>query len=400
MQLLIYFLMIFAFTAIPIVGLFLDDSSPIYGMEELKIASIVHVIIIYIGIVLAFIKIHKRKYYWKPLSQRLCDRFDVLGKIAFWVFIMCVFKFFISGHMIFSGMHRGVVRTSLGILGPLSIFISLFAVPALLSLSTVLYFFYLNHTKSVNNSYLKILFFSVFLGVMAGGKINVVMIFFPMLLQGASMIRVRYFFLVIFVGSLSIVLIGMFQFGISLEQSFYYNIYRATSLSNFGTLCVWNEFPDGSSDAYFSLWAGFGENIISYLLDVDRHSVAFLKYSLPRQITYLYYGNSQGAIDGTVNLTITAFGETVYWFGRNYYFIASVIFSFVTYKLTILVFKTRNVNSLISNTLVSVYFVSAFIVWLNSTSGSIFSSLFGFTTIIYMMLSYCLLKYIYNGMNI
>ena len=81
-----------------------------------------------------------------------------------------------------------------------------------------------------------------------------------------------------------------------------------------------------------SLLIGLGERIISFLFDVDRHSVEFLKFSLPRYITYLYYGNAQGAIDGVVNLTITSFGEAVYWFGRKFYFIASLIFAFVYTK--------------------------------------------------------------------
>ena len=37
-----------------------------------------------------------------------------------------------------------------------------------------------------------------------------------------------------------------------------------------------------------------------------------MKFSLPRYITYLYYGNAQGAIDGVVNLTITSFGAVSY----------------------------------------------------------------------------------------
>ncbi|MFS2414419.1 hypothetical protein AAH145_26365, partial [Bacteroides thetaiotaomicron] len=52
----------------------------------------------------------------------------------------------------------------------------------------------------------------------------------------------------------------------------------------------------------------------------------FIETVAELRITYLYYGNAQGAIDGVVNLTITSFGEAVYWFGRKFYFIASLIF--------------------------------------------------------------------------
>lgn len=165
----------------------------------------------------------------------------------------------------------------------------------------------------------------------------------------------RYLVTFVLFGALSIVIVGMFQMNMSFAQSVSYNIYRATSLSNMGTLCVWDKFPTGDPQAYMSLLIGLGERIISFLFDVDRHSVEFLKFSLPRYITYLYYGNAQGAIDGVVNLTITSFGEAVYWFGRKFYFIASLIFAFVLYKISIWVFKTRKKDYLLKNVIVSVF---------------------------------------------
>ena len=233
-----------------------------------------------------------------------------------------------------------------------------------------------------------------------GGKANIVMMFLPVILQCGGFLKKRYLVTFVLFGALSIVIVGMFQMNMSFAQSVSYNIYRATSLSNMGTLCVWDKFPTGDPQAYMSLLIGLGERIISFLFDVDRHSVEFLKFSLPRYITYLYYGNAQGAIDGVVNLTITSFGEAVYWFGRKFYFIASLIFAFVLYKISIWVFKTRKKDYLLKNVIVSVFFTSLCLGWLNSTSGCFLSYFFGFTSLVYLFGTYMLIKYVLKGSSL
>ena len=45
------------------------------------------------------------------------------------------------------------------------------------------------------------------------------------------------------------------------------------------------------------------------------------------------------------------------------------------------------------------YFVSLFISWLNSTSGCFIAYFFGFTSLVYLLLSYLLLKYLISGVK-
>lgn len=54
MQFLIYFLMIFMFTFLPVVGILVEDQNSIYGLEHLKNANLIHICIMYVGLLLAY----------------------------------------------------------------------------------------------------------------------------------------------------------------------------------------------------------------------------------------------------------------------------------------------------------------------------------------------------------
>ena len=398
MQFLIYFLMIFMFTFLPVVGILVEDQNSIYGLEHLKNANLIHICIMYVGLLLAYMKIKQKGYFWEKVNNGdLYIPEKLFEKVACVAVLFVLFQFSFQGHMILSGVDRGIVRSSIGVWGPLTTYVGRFGMPALLSLSTVLYFYIYDHSKKINRQYVIVVICGILVAIMAA---NIVMMFLPVILQCGGFLKKRYLVTFVLFGALSIVIVGMFQMNMSFAQSVSYNIYRATSLSNMGTLCVWDKFPTGDPQAYMSLLIGLGERIISFLFDVDRHSVEFLKFSLPRYITYLYYGNAQGAIDGVVNLTITSFGEAVYWFGRKFYFIASLIFAFVLYKISIWVFKTRKKDYLLKNVIVSVFFTSLCLGWLNSTSGCFLSYFFGFTSLVYLFGTYMLIKYVLKGSSL
>ena len=395
MQFLIYFLMIFMFTFLPVVGILVEDQNSIYGLEHLKNANLIHICIMYVGLLLAYMKIKQKGYFWEKVNNG-----DLYIPEKLFEKVACVAVLFVLFQFSFQGVDRGIVRSSIGVWGPLTTYVGRFGMPALLSLSTVLYFYIYDHSKKINRQYVIVVICGILVAIMAGGKANIVMMFLPVILQCGGFLKKRYLVTFVLFGALSIVIVGMFQMNMSFAQSVSYNIYRATSLSNMGTLCVWDKFPTGDPQAYMSLLIGLGERIISFLFDVDRHSVEFLKFSLPRYITYLYYGNAQGAIDGVVNLTITSFGEAVYWFGRKFYFIASLIFAFVLYKISIWVFKTRKKDYLLKNVIVSVFFTSLCLGWLNSTSGCFLSYFFGFTSLVYLFGTYMLIKYVLKGSSL
>jgi hypothetical protein len=307
--------------------------------------------------------------------------------------VFVIILFLLQGYKILTGEFRGDVRVSLGFFGWLVTFISIFGFPALLSISTVYFFSYPSVMKDTKRDYINIISLAFFAAIMLGGKSNVVFMFFPLLLQMAHKIKVKYWVFIIALGILSVIVIGMSQMGMSFSESFSYNVYRATDLAAYGTICTWDYLPRGADNPFFSLYTVFGEKLTSILTSVDRHSIDFFKYSLTRQITYLYYGDYDAAITGTGNLTLTSFADAVYWFGRKYCYLMLIPVSIFTYQLTLRVFKTMRLSTIRENTLYTVYFTTIYLSWLNGGGGNI-GSLFGLTTIFYFLLTYWLTNYI------
>lgn len=72
MQFLIYFLMIFMFTFLPVVGILVEDQNSIYGLEHLKNANLIHICIMYVGLLLAYMKIKQKDIFGKKLITVIC----------------------------------------------------------------------------------------------------------------------------------------------------------------------------------------------------------------------------------------------------------------------------------------------------------------------------------------
>lgn len=395
-QLLIYFLIIFIFTFLPYIGLVYDSIIWIkYDIQGMAYANGCFLIILYTGVFLAFKKIQHKNYGW-------CENYKIeyvtvyLKRVFKLTLIFAAIQFILRGHSIFSGIDRGDVRTSMGIWGPLSTFIGLYGIPTLLSIATVLYCFFSRKTKIENNYYKYILITSLFVGLMAGGKANLVTMAFPAIIQGASKLNIKKIGIIGIFGAFSIILIGTKQMNMSYTESLNYNIYRSTALASFGTVGVWQECKKPSNNAPYSLFCGLGENTISLITGVPKHSPEFLKYILPRDITYKYYANQDVALTGKTNLTITAFGESVFWGGHDYYFIFAIIFSMAFYIVTILIFKTRCYNKIKLNILYTTFFTAVCIPWLNSTLGSFIGQWFGLATILYMFLTWLLINRVFR----
>lgn len=55
--------MIFMFTFLPVVGILVEDQNSIYGLDHLKNANLIHICIMYVGLLLAYMKIKQKGYF-------------------------------------------------------------------------------------------------------------------------------------------------------------------------------------------------------------------------------------------------------------------------------------------------------------------------------------------------
>lgn len=400
MQYIVYFLPLFSFTFFPLLGLIFNTQILFdkYDLEGLSGAYILHILLIYLGVFIAFCVIKKKGYGWHE-KYYIKDSAYYLKKI-FWIdLLLTLIQFVIRGYAIFRGVDRGLVRTQLGVWGPPADFIGKYAVPALLSLATVLYYFYSPKRRIEKKLFRRIIILSLLCALMFGGKSSLISMLFPVIIQVGSRINIKSLFLILLIGIFSIIMIGTKQMNLSFDESVHYNMYRATTMASFGTVGVWNDYVEPCSEPFNSVIAGFGKNIVSYITGIPRDSPEFSKYDLSQEITYNHYPNKEGALTGEVNLTITAFGEAIYWGGHKYFFCFSAIFSLLLYKMTILVFKSRTLTNIRKNIFFTTFYTTVIISWLNSTHGSFLSQWFGFTTCIYLFCLHILLKFVLAKKN-
>ena len=67
--------MIFMFTFLPVVGILVEDQNSIYGLEHLKNANLIHICIMYVGLLLAYMKIKQKGYFWeKVIFLKICSK--------------------------------------------------------------------------------------------------------------------------------------------------------------------------------------------------------------------------------------------------------------------------------------------------------------------------------------
>lgn len=390
------YIIIGLFTILPLIGVYVASGLWDLDTSGMFTANLIHVCIIFISAFLAIKKLKKVKCEWREEERPRQNVEKIFKLILSYSIFFSIIVFILYGRAIFSGVYRGDVRTSVGPFGWLVTFILGYAFPGMLSFATVIYFYHSDiFTRGrLRMTYYIILGLGVVFGLMSGGKSSVVTMMFPALIQYSQKLTIMKGFFIGILGALSIVLIGEKQMGQTFSDAVSYNIYRSTDLAGFGTACVWDKYPDGCPTAYLTIFNAFGENVTSIITGIDRHTKEFLKFNVARDVTFDYYKDPDGAITGSGNLTVTSFGEAVYWLGHDFFFIISIIAGVITYNLIILLYKTRRTNKLRSNTLVTIYFTSIYISWLNSTSGSLLSTFCGLTTLFYMLLLYLLLKHL------
>lgn len=399
MKLLWLYLM--AYLALPIIGevsLWYLDIHITAGDPSLGLIYRNIIFVLIILILSYYLQKSKRttkqiRYFDYAFSKRVfLHAIIILLFLLFLIFVMGGYK------IIFGDLNRGEVRSGLGGLGPLfTLALSYLPIAIIVYVSTVYKHIALETKQKLKKKLIIIFGIAILMGVVSGYKSVAVTLMIPG-------ITVLYFDKLTFgrlmkISAFVVILLILFttlvrHIGISEASGFF--IYRITTMTAYGTIGVWNHFPDAASfsDILINYIGIFGAKISSMLLGIPQDDPEFLKTNLSRLITYMVYPATREALDNSVNVTVTNFGHALYLFGRNFYFIYAIIMGTVI-GLLLRQFKKYVLEGYpFSASLIGLYIFAVVIPSINS--GGVFQ-LISIPVLIYLLFTYFIVKYLIQG---
>ncbi len=387
-----------AFVGLPVLGEILlfflgRDISSGQVTAGLVIANFIYAI----TVILCFSWFSRKRvslYKLPPLDSDL----GVMRRLFILMLIVCSLVFLISGYkFLFMSAYRGDLRVSMGWYGPFYAWMIRFLAPVSLLLATLVYLLSVRKTK-LKFYYITIWLLVIFTAIFTGYKSVIVMSLLPalsLIFYHRSLIRIGLILLPI------VLLILIFSTstvrGISFFDAYQFLIYRLTSMTAYGAIGVWEHFRNGEEfkEVIKLSYGVFGNSVTETLLGHSRNTVEFLSTNLSRLITYLVYPDKEGALAGTVNVTVTNFGEAVYMFGR--FFWLHAIFAGVVAGLVIKRFKVNlNRGKLINSCMWLLYFFTILLPWFNSGNVFILVSL---PTIVWLLMTWVTLIVVIRGVR-
>lgn len=355
--------------------LWLGDIPGAYTVSSggVLLAYSVHVILVFFFAAVTTTSLSRKFAKFKQLIIILPHTWRANYYVSVWVilfsFLMVLFVF--GGiNVVLNAVDRGEFRVSMGWMGFAFTWFAQYLLPALSALMSYQYC-KLENPGRWDALRLASIYFSIILIIMLlgakGAAIRTVLPGFLVL----AIVKGKTFSLI-----LVIVVLG-FVFGVGaamyfehrpFDEAVVYLLYRATAVSAYGVVAAWQTFPDGVGIIEYSksLILIFGASIVSELTGVSKASEAFLSYDIPRLLTYLTYPDTDAAIAGTVNLTITAFGEGIYAFGYKGFWIFSAFGGLLTGFVAFLLRKALLKGDGVWVALYSVYFIFPICAWQNS----------------------------------
>jgi hypothetical protein len=385
--------LLYIYLIFPYIGLFFYDGFGGKVNNDMKILYSVH-IFIEISIINIFLfsvyLLNKKTYKYNSFINFTVKKyFNCLfyKKLLFRSYIILILALFINlflfgnYHILLKDIGRGEFRTTLH-LGFIYNFLSYYLPGGILALNSYIF------SKA---SCFKYRLFSLYLlgmsiGFVTGFKSTAIFIALMGLAGLSSVLKLKNI----------IIILGLFIFIMALSgyifmnfknffDVFNYLFQRATVIAVDGTVGVYNLYPNGGKESYLILLYNLGNKMASLLTGYSKESIEFLKIDLGRQIGYLTYPAmvAQEALTGAFNLTITNFGEAIYLFGKNFFWIYTLI---VSIYIGFMIFLYEKGDVLLKIILI-VYFITAL-----DVGGGRVTNIFAITTIIYLLILYFILK--------
>lgn len=323
----------------------------------------------------------------------------LLGRCFVFSFLGMLFVFSVSGYkFLFLGIDRGEIRIGMGMLGPLYTLVVGYFLPAVVALAYMC-IIQPKFNRVIKLKFYLVILFAVLVAVFTGYKSTIVSIMLPVVtiyfMRKRNLLRVVQY-IAMFVGFL--VISTMLVRGTSMGLAWDFMLHRMSIMTSAGTLGVWQEFPDGVSvqESIKLSYGALGNKLSTLMLGGDFSDIGVLKTNLSRYVSYLVYPDSDAVLSGTVNLTVTNFGEAVYIFGgRTFGYVIYAIFAGFFSGWILLKFKRGYYESNILFAIMHlIYFYAVILPWFNSTS---IWSLIAPTTVFYMLLNYIAILLLMKG---
>lgn len=353
----------------PAVGLMLAGSnSGTYSNapRALMVAFITHIVITLVIV-----------YGLSRTSDATINAAAVSRKVLRWSSSKVILILIVSGigliavgdyQILFGTANRGEVRVGFGYFGFLYTWIMIYLVPAV---TGVLAFLYVaaGRPKTMRLRVVLTLLLALICGFLSGYKFAGVLVLLPaltLLLYDASFV----YFLVLPVLAFAVVVgSGMAVEKRDFAESVTYGAARATLVAAYGISASWNEFADHGAGVDALVRSGalvFGAKAVTLFTGIPENSVEFLKFNPVRNVTYLTYPDADAAAAGTVNLTLTNFGEAVYFFGSRYYWIWSVLGGLLLGTLMRQCDRACSKGHVVQAVVVLTFFYTQALSWINS----------------------------------
>ncbi len=395
-------LYLMAFLLLPLIGCcmayFSADAIEGYAVtSDIVIKYTIHTSII---IIIVFLFTRKR-IQLESLDNRISLRTakKILTRVNIVLFLILFIIIYIAGIPVFvHGVNRGVVRSTLGLFGPIYTLLNHYIVIALVILVSVLYI--LSNYKKQIKKQLILSFILVFLCALATGyKSPVVTLLVPgiaFLLYNKSIFRFVPYALL---GVLLLVFTTMMVRDIPFDLAWFFLKHRVFYLTNAGTIGVYYELGNVATweEISFQFMSIFGKKITTFVTGISEHSVEMTKLKLSTYISYLIYPDTEGVLNGAGNLTVSNFGEAVFFFGKRFYFIYSIFAGLFIGNLLRSINKNIDKGNILKVVLFATFFFSAIIPWINSSD---FFGLFGLPTLVYFSMVYWVIKWVLGRIRI
>lgn len=334
------------------------------------------------------IQVNKEKIFSIKQMER------ILKRIRLSLFVVLIIVIFTSAIPIFIyASDRGHIRANLGLFGPIYTFFSEYLLVFAVMFTAFLYFHTENKEK-IKKLVVHISIIAFFSSLLTGYKATVVTHF---LIPATTFLfynkKIMKFIPYAFASLLFLIISTMMIRNIGINDAWDFLKYRIFYLTNLGTLGVYYELGTvaDSTEFKFQFFSIFGKQITSFILGIPKNDILFSKMDLANYISYLIYPDKEGVLAGQVNLTVANFGEAVFFFGKKFYFLFSILTGIIIGGVMRGIKRNINKGYFEKSLFLGLYLFSVIIPWINS--GGIFG-LISLPTITYFICTYVYFKFL------